>query len=152
MLREHRNFPFINNLKKKIVCLLSIFIVLGILLLTKKVIAPRLVHAQVKEAHQEFIPLDFVAQWSPQTASSTFDRIPPCESMGSSTIRNAHSTASGWYQFLDSSWHFYGQQLWGSNWVKHNKLNQTDSTILAAYVYGKNGTADWSESRPCWSK
>jgi muramidase (phage lysozyme) len=72
--------------------------------------------------------------------------------MGSSTIKNPTSTASGYYQFLDSSWETYGKQLWGDHLKDHDKLNRTDSTILAAYVFGKNGTQDWLESKPCWNK
>jgi hypothetical protein len=83
-------------------------------------------------------------------SSSTFERIAWCESRNKPWAKNPNSTASGRYQFIESSWEGYAQELWGDQWVLHDKWDYTDSTILAAYVFGRNGTSDWLASSPCW--
>ncbi len=141
---ENIGTPFIKSLNK-IIWLIIIFASLILLISAKKVFAPNLAHAQSQ------LKVSVAPSVSP-TASSTFDKVAWCESNDVATAKNTTSTASGRFQFLDGTWRYYGEQLWGKNWVKHSKLDFNDSTILAAYAYGKNGLADWSESSKCWSK
>ena len=85
-----------------------------------------------------------------------FNRIAYCESENNPTAQNPSSTASGRFQFLDSSWKYYGKKLWGDEWVLRDKLDFADSTELAWYVYTKvDGTRPWEadpKSEACWNK
>lgn len=78
-------------------------------------------------------------------------RIAECESGGNPKAKNPRSSASGKFQFIDSTWKHYGQKLWGDNWVKKDKFNEAHNTELALYAYKLNGTADWEASKPCWN-
>lgn len=84
--------------------------------------------------------------------NNLFNRIAMCESGEIVTAKNPNSTAKGRFQFLDSSWKYYGKQLWGDEWINKNVFSYDDNTELAWYVFGKNGTADWLESKNCWGK
>lgn len=81
-----------------------------------------------------------------------FEKIAWCESKNDPKAKNAYSTASGRFQFLNSSWEYYGKQYWGDKFYQKNVFDYDDNTALAWYVYMKNGTSDWEESRPCWGK
>lgn len=81
-----------------------------------------------------------------------FERIGYCESRNVAFAKNPNSSASGRFQFLKSSWSYYGKKLWGDNWIKKDIFNYWDNTELALYVYKLNGTRDWSESSGCWKK
>ena len=86
-----------------------------------------------------------------------FKAIGGCESVGDPLgewnyrAKNKNSSASGPFQFINSSWYYYGRQFWGEEFYKKNIWTQ-DSVELAWYVYKKNGTKDWEASRPCWGK
>lgn len=80
-----------------------------------------------------------------------FEAIALCESNNVATAKNPKSTAKGRFQFLNSSWNYYGKQLWGEELKNKNVLDYDDNTELAWYVFQKNGTSDWLESKPCWS-
>jgi hypothetical protein len=151
VFREYIDPPNLNNINLTKLWLIILVISINIvgLFLAKKVLAPQVVRAQTLSSISK---VSTVAEPMSQIASSTFERIAYCESMGSSTAQNTTSTASGKYQFLDSTWAYYGKQLWGDQLPLHNKLNAMDSTILAAFVYGKNGTVDWTASQFCWDK
>lgn len=78
------------------------------------------------------------------------EKIAVCESQNFPMAKNASSTASGRFQFIKSSWEYYGKKLWGDDWIKKDILDWDDNTELALYVYGKNGTKDWLASASCW--
>lgn len=136
--------------------MLLIIISLIVGLIIKKVFEPKKANAQLLAVQTHINPLVLVPLLVSQTAqssfaSSTFEKIEWCESRGVATAQNQVSTASGCYQFLDSSWDYYGNELWGEHLKEHSKTNCTDSRILGAYVYGRNGTRDWTESMSCWA-
>lgn len=77
-------------------------------------------------------------------------RIGGCESAGAPTARidyqaqNRDSTASGGYQFLDSTWnkfHGYRRAKFAPPDTQDKKAKQTLS---------KEGTSPWASSRSCW--
>lgn len=82
-------------------------------------------------------------------SGSILDRIAECESHNVATAKNPHSTASGRFQFLKSSWEGYGKELWGSLEGK-DVFSFSDNTELAEYVVSKYGTSPWNASRHCW--
>lgn len=75
-----------------------------------------------------------------------------CESRNDPLAKNPNSSASGRFQFLKSSWNYYGTKLWGSELKNKNVFDYKDNTELAMWVYERNGLSDWQESKPCWSK
>lgn len=79
-------------------------------------------------------------------------KIAQCESGNRADAKNPTSSASGRFQFIKSSWEYYGKKLWGDEWVNKDVFNFKDNTDLALYVYKLNGVKDWEESRECWSK
>lgn len=78
------------------------------------------------------------------------ERIATCESQNNPHAKNKYSSASGRFQFLWSSWNYYGKQLWGEDFYEKNIWSYEDNTELALYVYKLNGTKDWNESKHCW--
>lgn len=80
------------------------------------------------------------------------EKVALCESNNIATAKNPKSSAKGRFQFLDSSWKYYGQKLWGDKWKEKNVLDYDDSTELAMYVYSINKLRDWEASKNCWSK
>ena len=81
-----------------------------------------------------------------------FERIAVCESRNDPLAKNPHSSAKGRFQFLNGSWKYYGQKLWGDKWTEKNVLDYDDNTELAWYVYTTYGPHDWDESSYCWKK
>jgi hypothetical protein len=79
------------------------------------------------------------------------EKIAWCESRNNPKAKNRYSTASGRFQFLKGSWAYYGKKLWGDELVNKDVFDYEDNTELALYVYKRNGTSDWLESKPCWS-
>jgi resuscitation-promoting factor RpfA len=70
-----------------------------------------------------------------------------CESGGNPAAQNRSSTASGLFQFLDSSWAAYG----GREFAPRAKLaTAAEQTIVADRAYARAGLTPWTESRPCW--
>lgn len=81
-----------------------------------------------------------------------FEKIADCESKNDLQAKNPYSTASGEFQFLTRSWKYYGQKLWGEQWVNKD-IFSTDNRDLAWYVYTNYGTRDWEADRKsydCW--
>jgi hypothetical protein len=121
------------------------------MLVAKKVLSPKQALAnQMQTEQSSSTPTVLVPVLDYPKPLSVFERIAKCESQNNPLARNPNSTASGKYQFLKSSWEHYGKQLWGDNLKNHDVFDETDNTILAAYVYGKSGTSDWLPSKFCW--
>lgn len=78
------------------------------------------------------------------------ERIAMCESQNVETAKNPNSSASGRYQFIRSSWKYYGQKLWGDDWVNKDILDYWDNTELAIYTFSIEGTSPWNSSKSCW--
>lgn len=76
--------------------------------------------------------------------------IAKCESRLNPLAKNAVSTASGTFQFLDSSWYYYGKMYWGEEFYTKDKLIAEDNVALAWYVYKSVGVSPWYASRDCW--
>lgn len=77
-------------------------------------------------------------------------KIAICESSNDPNAKNPNGTASGRFQFIHSSWVYYGHKLWGDNFVNKNIFDWNDNTELANYVFLLNGTSDWIASESCW--
>lgn len=76
--------------------------------------------------------------WSPIIA---------CESGGNPTAQNPSSTASGLYQFLDSSWLAYG----GGQYAPRAKdATPAEQTVIANRAYAESGLSPWAASESCW--
>ena len=73
-----------------------------------------------------------------------FDRIKQCESGNNYTRQNAHSTASGAYQFLDSTWGNYG------GYSRAMNAPQSVQDAKALIEYNMHGTVPWASSQSCW--
>lgn len=98
-------------------------------------------------------PIDIPAQapTSPAIAyNNEFNRIALCESSGQLHAKNSLSSASGEFQWINSSWYHYGKELWGEEFYTKN-IWTSDNRELAWYVYNKYGTKDWNASKWCWN-
>jgi len=72
------------------------------------------------------------------------DRIVCCESGGSYTAQSPTSTASGKYQFLDTTW---------NNYKGYSKARYAPPKIQDEYFekhFKENGTRPWLASSHCW--
>lgn len=67
-----------------------------------------------------------------------------CESGGNPTAQNPSSTASGLFQFLDSTW----QSVGGSGRAKDAPASE--QYMRAERLYAQSGTSPWNASRHCW--
>ena len=71
-------------------------------------------------------------------------RIRDCESGGRYNAQNPRSTASGAYQFLDSTWNGYG----GYRRAMHAPPGVQDAAAMA--LFQRSGTGPWRASQSCW--
>lgn len=164
----YRKYPLTNSLiqKHKWLVLLVIIVSLVSLLFAKRSLAPQKVEAQAtQDMASTSVSVALLVspiatstlQVRQTTASSTLEisplllRIAQCESGNKANAKNPHSSASGRFQFIRSSWEYYGKQLWGAKWVNKDVFNWDDNTELALYVFKKNGTSDWLASKGCWA-
>lgn len=85
-----------------------------------------------------------------EAVSALLNHIAYCESRNNPNAKNPTSTASGRFQFLRSSWNYYGYKLWGDDLINHNVFDWNDNTELANWVFKRNGTSDWLASKECW--
>lgn len=120
---------------------------------------PLLAHAVIQDGVDFYnSPTNLVALVAPTGAPEapklvpdrTLERIAWCESQNRPDAKNPHSSASGLFQFLNSSWESYGKELWGSTEGK-SVFSKKDSTELAYYVASRYGYGSWSSSFACWS-
>lgn len=83
--------------------------------------------------------------WVPQILIS----IRYCESKHDYTAQNRRSTASGGYQFLNSSWAAYGHSSrYGVSRSMYATPAQQDEAALITWQ--ESGTRPWAASRSCW--
>jgi nucleoid-associated protein YgaU len=82
------------------------------------------------------------AEGMPETAR---DAIIACESGGDPTVQNAHSTASGLYQFVNGTW-----KLFGGSTARAREASEAEQHAVADRAYATNGLRDWEASRACW--
>lgn len=73
------------------------------------------------------------------------DEIARCESGGNSRAQNPGSTASGTYQFLDSTW----RSLGGTGRAKD--ASPALQQRMAEKLLASRGTQPWNASKSCWS-
>lgn len=70
-----------------------------------------------------------------------------CESGGNPAAQNPHSTASGLFQFLDTSWIAYG----GGRYAQRAKDATPEQQLeIANLAYAQSGLSPWAASRSCW--
>lgn len=76
------------------------------------------------------------------------DVVISCESGGNPTAQNPTSTASGLYQFLDSSWIAYGGGRYASRAKFATPAQQAE---IADAAYARDGLTPWASSQSCWA-
>lgn len=70
-----------------------------------------------------------------------------CESSGNPRAQNPNSTASGLFQFLNSTWRAFG----GGQFAPTAKqATSAEQTIVANRAFERNGLSDWNASKSCW--
>lgn len=69
------------------------------------------------------------------------------ESGGDPTAQNPSSTASGLYQFLDSSWIDYGGGRFSSR-AMYATVAEQDT--VAWWAYQRSGFSPWTGDNACW--
>jgi hypothetical protein len=80
-----------------------------------------------------------------EPAAINWNPIIQCESGGNPHAQNSGSTASGLFQFLDSTWRGLG----GS--TAHAKdASVAEQYAIANKAYAQSGTSPWAASRHCW--
>lgn len=70
-----------------------------------------------------------------------------CESSNNYQAESTISTASGGYQFLDTTWQGYK-----TGYARAKDAPPSVQDKIATREYAKNGDSPWLESKPCWSK
>lgn len=79
--------------------------------------------------------------------AGVLDEIARCESGGSYTAQNPTSSASGKYQFIDSTWRAYR----GSSTAARAKdASPAEQEAAARRLYAAEGTTPWNASKSCW--
>jgi LysM repeat protein len=71
-----------------------------------------------------------------------------CESGGNPRAQNAASSASGLFQFIDSTWRAFGGLEFASRALHATVAEQT---IVANRAHAAEGLAPWNASRSCWT-
>jgi nucleoid-associated protein YgaU len=89
-----------------------------------------------------------LASTNTAAADPNWTPIIACESGGNATAQNPASTASGLFQFLDSSWIAYGGGRYASRAKDATPAQQYE---IANRAYAQSGLAPWSASQRCWS-
>jgi hypothetical protein len=99
-------------------------------------------------------PVVVAATPTPQAAVSfggnsgiaILEKIKQCESGGNYQAQNRSSTASGAYQFLDSTWAGYG------GYSKARLAPASVQDQKARDTYARSGTRPWAASQACWGR
>lgn len=80
------------------------------------------------------------------TGDPGLEAIARCESGGSYTAQNRTSTASGKYQFLNSTWGGYG------GYSRAADAPPEVQDAKARDTYARSGTRPWAASQGCWGR
>lgn len=80
-----------------------------------------------------------------QSAEQLRLRIIQCESRGNPLAENRRSSASGLYQYLDSTWNNWG------GFARAKDAPEHIQTERFWFDYNRIGTRPWNASRSCWS-
>lgn len=70
-----------------------------------------------------------------------------CESGGNARAQNPSSTASGLFQFLDTSWAAYGGTKYAARAKDATPAQQYE---IANHAYAVSGLTPWTASKGCW--
>jgi cell wall-associated NlpC family hydrolase len=89
------------------------------------------------------LPLTGLATAEPAHAD-ILDEIARCESGGNPRAQNPSSSASGTYQFIDSTW----RSLGGSGSAKN--ASPAQQRAMAEKLLASQGTSPWNASKSCW--
>lgn len=92
------------------------------------------------------LPLAFTGQAHAAVPDVNWDPIIACESGGDPGAANTGSTASGLYQFLDSTW----RSLGGST-ARAKDASVAEQTAIANKAYAQSGLTPWAASKSCWA-
>lgn len=129
------------------------FLLVAVLTIIALFFAPRETKAQPSlfESAPETTPQMMVVQYAQSygVSPSLALAIATCESQLKPWARNAHSTAKGLFQFLDSSWEGFSREKWG---FIPDPLNPRYNAELGAYVLKEYGTTPWNASKDCWKE
>lgn len=72
----------------------------------------------------------------------TIKHVAFCESSYNEKAKNKHSSASGLYQIINSTWSHYG--------CTGDKFDARDNATCAKKIYDKSGLKPWRASQHCW--
>lgn len=92
------------------------------------------------------IELEVVKEPEPIQLPAIMLRIKTCESGGNYEAQNKRSTASGAFQFLDSTWAGYG------GYAKARLAPPRIQDEFALLTYQRSGTRPWNASKGCWAR
>lgn len=81
------------------------------------------------------------------TGIAVLEAIKQCESGGSYTAQNPTSTASGAYQFLDSTWQSMDA---AAGYARAVDAPEAVQDAAAVELYTEQGTTPWLASASCW--
>jgi soluble lytic murein transglycosylase-like protein len=74
--------------------------------------------------------------------------IAECESNFEQFAKNPKSSAESYFQIIDGTWESATKEMG----VEGSKFDPVLHIQVAMHLLKKNGTNDWLESKPCWSK
>lgn len=105
-----------------------------------------------------FALVPFAMSAAPAEAAETAPAVSPaptvdwgpitkCESGNNPRAQNRSSTASGLYQFLDSSWKAYGGGKYAARAKDATVAQQTE---IANSAFRRSGLSPWKASQHCW--
>lgn len=88
----------------------------------------------------------------PRPLGDLLERIPWCESKNRYDALNAHSSASGRWQFLDSTWRSWQARYGDGRVFERAYLAPPEYQDLVAHRgIAVQGVSSWNASRHCWA-
>ena len=110
-------------------------------------IAPSGISSAREHSRWEMTSLIYTTAQEYHIDPELFLRIAKCESALNPTAKNPLSTASGLFQFLNSTYSFYAKR-YGISLEKNDPRNQAE---LAARMIADGKISAWNESKSCWN-